>query len=324
MAEGFLLSHSKNMEINDSSLNSLPEATLPNRKWRKIGEKAIEIILFGAALSSVAITISILGILLYESFAFFREVPIWRFISDATWAPNTPDSAQYGIVSLVTGTIVITLVALSVAMPMGTIVAIYLSEFANPIVRETVKPVLELLAGVPTVVYGYFALLFVSPILQALIPNMGGSSMLAAGLLMGIMIIPYVSSLSEDAMRAVPVSLREGSYAMGATRLYTTLHVVLPASISGISAAYILGISRAIGETMIVTIAAGGQANLTLNPLDPALTITAYIVMVSKGDLPHGTLEYQTIFAAGLTLVLMTLSFNIVGHFLKKKYREAY
>jgi phosphate transport system permease protein len=226
--------------------------------------------------------------------------------------------------SLVTGTVVITFVALLVAIPMGTIVAIYLSEFAKPAIREIVKPVLELLAGVPTVVYGYFALLFVSPILQKLIPSMGGSSMLSAGLVMGIMIIPYISSLSEDAMRAVPVALREGSYAMGSTRLHTTLNVVLPASISGISAAYILGISRAIGETMIVTIAAGGQANLTINPLEPALTITAYIVLISKGDIPNGSLEYQTIFASGLTLVLMTLTFNILGHFLKKKYREAY
>jgi phosphate transport system permease protein len=307
------------MQTNDS-----PLPILPDRKWRKIGEKAIEIALFGAALSSVAITLSILGILLFESISFFSQVPVWRFITDKTWSPNIPDSEQYGIISLVTGTVVITAVALLVAIPMGTIVAIYLSEFAKPIVREVVKPVLELLAGVPTVVYGYFALLFVSPILQFLIPSMGGSSMLSAGLVMGIMIIPYISSLSEDAMRAVPVALREGSFAMGATRLHTTLNVVLPASISGISAAYILGISRAIGETMIVTIAAGGQPNLTVNPLDPALTITAYIVMVSKGDLPHGTLEYQTIFAAGLTLVMMTLLFNIIGHFLKKRYREAY
>lgn len=299
-------------------------SSLPDRKWRKIGEKVIEYALLAAALSSIAITVSILGILLYESSAFFSQVSLWRFITDTTWSPNIPDNEKYGIISLVTGTLVITLVALLVAIPMGTILAIYLSEFAKPIVRETVKPVLELLAGIPTVVYGYFALLLVSPILQAVIPGMGGSSMLSAGLVMGIMIIPYISSLSEDAMRSVPVSLREGSYAMGATRLHTTLNVVLPASISGISAAYILGISRAIGETMIVTIAAGGQPNLTVNPLDPALTITAYIVMVSKGDIPHGTLEYQTIFAAGLTLVLMTLTFNILGHFLKKKYREAY
>ena len=308
------------MQTNDSPLPSLPD-----RKWRKIGEKAIEAALLTAAFSSVAITVSIVGILLYESFSFFSQVPLWRFFSDPTWAPtDSPAEGKYGILSLVTGTVTITLVALLVAIPMGTIVAIYLSEFAKPILRETVKPVLELLAGVPTVVYGYFALLFVSPILQALIPGMGGSSMLSAGLVMGIMIIPYISSLSEDAMRAVPVSLREGSYAMGATRLHTTLNVVLPASFSGISAAYILGISRAIGETMIVTIAAGGQANLTVNPLDPALTITAYIVLVSKGDIPHGSLEYQTIFAAGLALVLMTLLLNILGHFLKKKYREAY
>jgi phosphate transport system permease protein len=303
--------------------NLLP--TLPDRKWRKIGEKAIEVALFLAAFSSVAITVSIIGILLYESLSFFSHVSLGRFFTDPSWAPSdTPESGQYGILSLVTGTIVITLVALLVAIPMGTIVAIYLSEFAKPIVREIVKPMLELLAGVPTVVYGYFALLFVSPILQALVPSMGGSSMFSAGLVMGIMIIPYISSLSEDAMRAVPVSLREGSFAMGATRLHTTLNVVLPASISGISAAYILGISRAIGETMIVAIAAGGQANLTINPLDPALTITAYIVSVSKGDIEHGSIEYQTIFAAGLTLVLMTLTFNIIGHFLKKKYREAY
>jgi phosphate transport system permease protein len=273
----------------------------------------------------VAITLSIVGILLYESLSFFAKVSVWRFLTDPTWAPaDTADGGKFGIMSLVTGTVVITCVALLVAIPMGTIVAIYLSEFAKPVIRETVKPVLELLAGVPTVVYGYFALLFVSPILQKLIPSMGGSSMLSAGLVMGIMIIPYISSLSEDAMRAVPVALREGSYAMGSTRLHTTLNVVLPASISGISAAYILGISRAIGETMIVTIAAGGQANLTVNPLEPALTITAYIVLISKGDIPYGSLEYQTIFASGLTLVLMTLAFNILGHFLKKKYREAY
>ena len=305
--------------------NDRPLTILPDRKLRNIGEKVIEFTLFLAALSSVAITLSIIGILLYESLSFFSKVSLWRFLTDPAWAPSdAPDSGKYGILSLVTGTVVITFVALIVAIPMGTIVAIYLSEFAKPFIRETVKPVLELLAGVPTVVYGYFALLFVSPILQALIPSMGGSSMLSAGLVMGIMIIPYISSLSEDAMRAVPVSLREGSYAMGATRLHTTLNVVLPASISGISAAYILGISRAIGETMIVTIAAGGQPNLTINPLEPALTITAYIVLISKGDIPNGSLEYQTIFASGLTLVLMTLVFNILGHFLKKKYREAY
>jgi phosphate transport system permease protein len=301
--------------------NQNPLTTLPDRKFRKISEKAIEIILLIAAFSSVVITITIIGMLLSESWGFFSHVH-WRFFTDRAWAPNI--SKKYGVFPLVTGTLVITAISLLVAIPMGTITAIYLSEFAKPTWREIIKPVMELLAGIPTVVYGYFALLFISPLLQRLIPDMGSSSMLSAGLVMGIMIIPYISSLSEDAMRAVPVSLREGSFAMGATRLHTTWHVVLPAAISGISSAYILGISRAIGETMIVAIAAGGQPNLTINPLEPAQSITAYIVQVAQGDIPHGTLEYQTIFAVGLTLTLMTLSFNILGHFIKKKYREVY
>jgi phosphate transport system permease protein len=300
------------------------EVRLPpssQRKLRRWGEKAIELLLLLAALSSIGITVSIVGILLYESFGFFRQVPIWKFLTDGMWTPATE---QYGVMSLVSGTLVTTIVALLVAIPVGTIVAIYLSEFAAPRIREIVKPILELLAGVPTVVYGYFALTVVTPLLKMLIPSLGGSSMLSAGLVMGILIVPYISSLSEDAMRSVPVSLREGSFAMGATRLQTTLNVVLPAAISGISAAYILGISRAVGETMVVAIAAGGQPQLTFNPLEPALTITAYIVSVSQGDIDNGSLEYQTIFAVGLTLVLITLTFNIIGHFLKKKYREVY
>jgi phosphate transport system permease protein len=291
------------------------------RKLRKLGERMIELLLLLAALSSIGITVSIVGILLHESFGFFQQVPIWKFLTDAMWTPATE---QYGVMSLVSGTLVTTIVALLVAIPMGTIIAIYLSEFAAPRIREIVKPILELLAGVPTVVYGYFALTVVTPLLKMLIPSLGGSSMLSAGLVMGILIVPYISSLSEDAMRSVPVSLREGSFAMGATRLQTTLNVVLPAAISGISAAYILGISRAVGETMVVAIAAGGQPQLTFNPLEPALTITAYIVSVSQGDIDNGSLEYQTIFAVGLTLVLITLTFNIIGHFLKKKYREVY
>jgi phosphate transport system permease protein len=215
-------------------------------------------------------------------------------------------------------------VALVVAIPLGTIVAIYLSEFASSQLREIVKPALELLAAIPTVVYGYFALLYVTPWLQKIFPQLPGFNMLSAGLVMGLMIIPFVSSLSEDAMRAVPVGLREGSYAMGATKLQTALKVVFPAAISGISSSYILGASRAVGETMIVAIAAGLQPNLTWNPFSQAATITSYIVQVSLGDVPHGTLEYQTIFAAGLTLVLMTLVLNIFGHFLAKRYREIY
>ncbi len=301
--------------------NESAAADFSQKKWRAGGEKAIEIVLLMAALSCVGITVSIVGILLYESFGFFQQVPILRFLTDPMWTPGTE---QYGVMSLVSGTLVTTMVALIVAIPVGTIAAIYLSEFAKPAVREVAKPLLELLASIPTVVYGYFAYLFVSPVLQAIIPGLGGFSMLSAGLVMGIMIIPYISSVSEDAMRAVPVYLREGSFAMGATRLQTTLNVVLPASISGITAAYILGISRAIGETMVVAIAAGGQPIFTLNPLEPALTITAYIVQMCLGDVPHGSLEYQTIFAVGLTLVIMTLIFNIIGHVLKKKYRETY
>ncbi len=304
------------MQRNDSAA-----ADFSQKKWRAWGEKAIEIVLLVAALSCIGITVSIVGILLYESWGFFQQVPILRFLTDPMWTPGTE---QYGVMSLVSGTLVTTMVALVVAIPMGTIAAIYLSEFAKPAVREVAKPLLELLASIPTVVYGYFAYLFVSPVLQAIIPGLGGFSMLSAGLVMGIMIIPYISSVSEDAMRAVPVYLREGSFAMGATRLQTTLNVVLPASISGITAAYILGISRAIGETMVVAIAAGGQPIFTLNPLEPALTITAYIVQMCLGDVPHGSLEYQTIFAVGLTLVIMTLIFNVIGHFLKKKYRETY
>jgi phosphate transport system permease protein len=191
-------------------------------------------------------------------------------------------------------------------------------------VREVAKPFLELLAGVPTIVYGYFALLFVTPLLQILIPSLPGFNLLSAGIVMGIMIIPTVSSLSEDAMRAVPMSLREGSYAMGATRFQTAVRVVTPAAFSGIAAAYILGVSRAVGETMILAVAAGMQPNLTWNPLEPAATITAYIVQVALGDLPHGSIGYQTIFAAGLTLALVTLVFNVLGHMLRRRFRQAY
>lgn len=290
---------------------------------RDLRERAIEILLFLAACSSVATMVAIVAILIYESLAFFEKVSLLEFLTDTQWTPLFAD-AHYGILPLVSGTLVTTAVALAVALPLGTISAIYLSEFATSRLREVVKPCLELLAGVPTVVYGYFALFFVTPLLQKVIPDLPGFNMLSAGIVIGIMIIPFISSISEDAMRAVPVSLREGSYAMGATRLQTAVRVVFPSAISGITAAYILGISRAVGETMVVAIAAGLQPNLTWNPLEPAATIAAYIVQVSLGDLPHGSLEYQTIFAAGLTLVLMTLVLNIVGHFLSKRYREIY
>ena len=294
-----------------------------SRRLSRLKERIIESLLFVAAFSSVAITVGIVGTLIYESSTFFAHVSIRDFLTDTLWTPLFA-SPHFGIVPLVAGTLVTTAVALAVALPIGTVVAIYLSEFAPSTVREVIKPALELLSAVPTVVYGYFALQFMSPLLQKVIPGLPTFNMLSAGVVMGIMIIPYVSSLSEDAMRAVPMSLREGAYAMGANRIITALKVVYPSALSGIVASYILAISRAIGETMIVAIAAGMQPNLTFDPREPAATITAFIVQVSLGDLPHGSIGYQSIFAAGLTLFIMTLAFNIIGYVLRKRFREAY
>lgn len=293
------------------------------KKIRNLKETIIEVILFLAAFSSVATTIGIMEVLIVESVHFFEKVPLIQFLTDTVWSPLFADP-RYGILPLLSGTLTTSIVAMFVAVPLGTIAAIYLSEFAPPRLREVVKPCLELLAAIPTVVYGYFAFLNVTPFLQTFLPDLPSFNMLSAGLVMGLMIIPLISSISEDAMRAVPLTLREGSYATGATRLQTALNVVLPAAISGISAAYILGVSRAVGETMIVAIAAGLQPNLTFNPFSEAATITAYIVQVSLGDLPHGSIEYQSIFAAGIMLVILTLIFNIIGYFLAKKYREVY
>ncbi|MBA3070825.1 MAG: phosphate ABC transporter permease subunit PstC [Nitrospirae bacterium] len=290
---------------------------------RKIKEGAIETILFLSALSSVFITISIVVVLSYESFGFFKEVPLIEFLTGREWTPLFAEP-RFGILPLISGTLLITSIALIVALPLGLTAAVYLSEYAPHRLKEIVKPILELLAAVPTVVYGYFALLFLTPILQKFIPDLSGFNALSPGIIMGIMIIPYVSSVSEDAMRAVPMHIREGSYAMGATKLQTAFKVVIPSAFSGIAAAFIIGISRAVGETMVVAIAAGGMPNLTANPLEPVQTLTAYIVAVSLGDVPHGTIEYKTIFAAGMTLFLMTLVFNIIGFWLRKRIREAY
>lgn len=297
--------------------------SLSASRLRSLKEKGIEFLLFLAAFTSVLITAGIVGILIYESVPFFRHVPLGEFLTGTQWTPLFSD-ARYGILPLVCGTLVTSLVALGVAIPLGTISAIYLSEYANHRVREVVKPVLELLSAIPTVVYGYFALLFVTPLLQRLFPGLPGFNMLGAGIVIGIMIVPYICSLSEDAMRAVPMHMREGSYAMGATRLQTALRVIVPSSLSGMTAAYILAISRAFGETMVVAIAAGMQPNFTLNPAEPAATLTAYIVQVSLGDLPHGSIGYQTIFVAGLSLLFITFSFNVVGHFLRKRFWQAY
>ncbi len=292
----------------------------PFRVWK---ERAIEGLLFLAAASSVFITVGILSILITESIPFFTHVTFSEFITGTQWTPLFANP-KFGILPLLCGTLLTTAIALTVAIPVGTIVATYLSEYAPDRVRETLKPILELLAGVPTVVYGYFALLFVSPLLQKIFPQMSGFNALSAGLVMGIMIVPYISSLSEDAMRAVPNYLREGSFAVGATKLQTSFRVVIPSAFSGVMSAYILGISRALGETMVVAIAAGLQPNLTANPTEPVATITAFIVQVSLGDLPHGSIGFQSIYVAGLTLLILTLGFNILGFALRRRFREVY
>jgi len=304
-------------------LTARPRAPLTIKRWRQVRERMIEGALFLAAFSAVAITMAIVATLLIESASFFAHVSIIDFLTDTQWTPLF-ENPRYGILPLVAGTLTTSFIALLVAIPLGTITAIYLSEFARPRVREIVKPILELISGVPTVVFGYFALLFVTPMLQSFMPNLPGFNMLGPGIVIGIMIVPYISSLSEDAMRAVPMELREASYGMGASRFQTAVRVVTPAAMSGIVASYILGISRAVGETMVVAIAAGQQPTLTFDPTEAAATITAYIVQVAMGDLPHGSIGYQSIFAAGLTLFAITLFFNLIGHWIRKRYREAY
>ncbi len=286
-------------------------------------EFLIERGLFLCALLSVGTTVGIIVVLAVETLAFLREVPVLDFLFGTEWTPlfATP---RFGVLPLVAGTALVSTIAMLVALPMGLLSSIYLSEYADGRVRRVVKPILELLAGVPTVVYGYFALLFVTPLLQRFIPGLSGFNALGPGIVMGIMILPLVSSLSEDAMRAVPMGLREGSYALGATKMQTSLRVVVPAAFSGITAAFILAVSRAIGETMIVAIAAGQQPRLTLNPQVPIETMTAYIVQVSLGDTPQGTLEYRTIFAVGMLLFLGTFSLNLVSAWLRARFREEY
>jgi phosphate transport system permease protein len=289
----------------------------------KIKERGIEGVLLASALSSVFITLSIVFTLFFEAIGFFKDVSIKEFLTETQWTPLFAQP-KFGILPLVTGTLLVTTIAVLVALPIGLIVAVYLSEYAPFKIKEVAKPILEILAAVPTVVYGYFALLFLTPILQKFIPNLSGFNALSPGIIMGMMIIPYVSSVSEDAMKAVPMHIREGSYAMGATKFQTAFRVVIPSAFSGIAAAFIIGISRAMGETMVVAIAAGMMPNLTFNPIEPIQTLTAYIVGVSLGDVPHGTIEYKTIFAAGITLFLMTLLLNILGFIFKKRIREVY
>ena len=286
-------------------------------------EWIIERLLFLCAALSVLTTAGIIFVLAEETYEFLREVPIVEFLTGTEWTPLFADR-HFGVLPLVSGTLLVSAIAMAVALPMGLLVAIYLSEYAPGRFRRVVKPVLEVLAGVPTVVYGYFALMFVTPLLQGLIPGLAGFNALSPGIVMGIMILPLVSSMSEDAMQAVPRGLREGAYALGATRVQTALQIVVPAAFSGITAACILAVSRAIGETMIVAIAAGQQPRLTANPLSPVETMTAYIVQISLGDTPQGTLEYRTIFAVGMLLFVFTFGLNLASTWLRERYREVY
>ena len=289
----------------------------------KTKEKIIEAILFLCSALTILTTLGIIYVLIFETIQFFGEVSIIDFLTDTQWTPLFADK-HFGILPLLSGTLLTTFIAILVAVPIGITIAIYLNEYAKRGFRNKIKPVLELLAAIPTVVYGYFALTFVTPLLQSFFPGIAGFNALSPGIVMGIMIIPLISSLSEDAMFAVPQSLREGAYGMGATRLQVAIRVIVPAASSGIIASVILGIARAIGETMIVAIAAGQQPRLTGDPTVPIMTITTYIVQVTLGDVPHGTLEYRTIFAAGMTLFIITLILNNISFWLRNKYRQAY
>jgi phosphate transport system permease protein len=290
---------------------------------RTIAEFAIEKTLFLCAAASILVTLGIIIVLVFETAAFLRDVPILEFLFGTVWTPLFADK-HFGVLPLVSGTLLTSAIAMIVALPAGLLTAIYLSEYAATNLRRVVRPVLEVLAGVPTVVYGYFALSFVTPLLQSMIPGLAGFNALGPGIVMGIMILPLISSLSEDALHSVPAGLREGAYALGSTRMQTSLRVVVPAAFSGISAAAILAVSRAVGETMIVAIAAGQQPRLTLDPRVPVETMTAYIVQVSLGDTPAGTLEYRTIFAVGMLLFVSTFLLNMVSIWLRNRFREEY
>ena len=291
---------------------------------RHFRERAIKLVLAACAYVSVLTTFGIVFVLLFETINFFREVSIVEFFTSTTWSAAFANP-QFGILVLASGTLLTTLIAIAVALPVGLLAAIFLSEYASPGLRRWLKPALEILAGVPTIVYGYFALTFVTPLLrETIFPNMTIFNALSAGLVMGVMIIPTIASMSEDAIHAVPRSLREGAYALGATQRETATRIVLPAALSGIVAATILGISRAVGETMIVAVAAGNLAQLATNPLESVQTMTAFIVQVASGDTPTGSLTYNTIFAVGSTLFVMTLILNIVSYVFVRRFREAY
>lgn len=296
----------------------------PNRKKRtKITENLVRLVLSLSALLTVFTTIAIVLVLLGETLAFFKEVSIIEFLTGTKWTPQYADK-HFGILPLINGTMLVTVLACLLAMPIGLGSAIYLSEYAPDRVRRIVKPILEVLAGIPTIVYGYFALTFVTPIIRYILPETSIYNALSASIVMGVMILPMVASLSEDAMIAVPRKLRDGAYALGATRFEVALKVVVPAALSGIISSFVLAFSRAVGETMIVTVAAGALAQLTLNPLESVQTMTAFIVNISLGDVPHGSIESRSIFAVGMTLFVITLVMNRIAQRISKRFKEEY
>ena len=304
-------------------MHTAPELDLGHRAGRRWGERVIEGVLFLFGLVSVLTTVGIVAVLVTESVGFFREVPIMEFLTGTRWSPLFADQ-HFGILPLLNGTLLIAFGAMVIALPVGLTSAIYLSEYASQGVRGVIKPVLEVLAGIPTVVYGYFALTFVTPIIRGIFPGTGIFNAASGAIVVGIMIVPMVASLSEDALNAVPQALREAAYGLGATKFEVSTKVVVPAALSGVVASFILAISRAIGETMAVTLAAGATPKMTLSFLESIQTMTAYIVQISLGETPHGTLEYSTIFAVGLVLFLITLGMNLLSQRVTRRFREVY
>ena len=295
-----------------------------NRYKQGLVEKSVPVFLFIMAIISILTTIGIVITLLLETITFFERVNIIEFITSKEWFPFFEADPQYGIIPLISGTLLVAVLAMIVAIPIGLATAIYLSEYASDRVRKVVKPILEVLAGIPTIVYGFFALTFVTPLLQKIVPDLNFFNALSPGIVVGIMIIPMIASLSEDAMGAVPRSMREGALALGSTKLEVSLKVVLPAALSGIIASFVLGISRAIGETMIVTIAGGSKPNLTFDPTETIQTMTSYIVQVSLGDASYGSTIYYSIYAVGMTLFIFTLIMNVIAQWISKRFREEY
>ena len=310
------------MAIRAEGTRSGPDAWRRNSRARELRERIVKVFLTACAYLSIFTTVGIVVVLFEESVRFFLDVSILEFLTSTRWVPNQGD---FGVLPLVYGTLMATIIAIGVALPVGLLTAIYLSEYAPTRLRRWLKPALEILAGVPTIVYGYFALTFITPLFrESVFPGIGSFNALSAGLIMGVMIIPTVASVSEDAIYAVPRSLREGAYALGATRRETATRIVIPAALSGIVAAVILGISRAIGETMIVTIAMGAQANFGGSPLQGMQAMTAYIVQVVGGETPRGSITFESIFAVGAMLFVMTLTLNLVSYWFVRRYREIY